>query len=360
MSNGFLGEYVGSHGIRAKVLAYSISAITGLPFITFEIEYPRIILAELNTHRMLSKNSASSRAIPFAKMQEQLYGRPMRFGQANPGMQDKGEDYNGVVTIPAHLWTAFDEFLYWEHQGPTIADFTSEDESGEHVLVTAEVAWEFAGFLNTQMSGQFHKAGYHKQVYNRLTEARQIMKTVISGTEWANFFWLRHHDAADPSLEHLAHCMWMAMQASQPTTLQPGEWHLPYVDTVRGADGKLYYGEQSGFVGRIQPWYELEDAIKISCARSAAVSFRNSDYGLAKSLEVYGRLVGDERKHASAFEHCATPMARAEMTYPDFVEWKWEPGVSHMDIEGNLWSGNLKGFIQYRKLIPGENYTGSY
>jgi thymidylate synthase ThyX len=66
---------------------------------TMELEYPRIIHSEFMTHRMFSRNAASSRAIPFYKMKEQLEARPVRFGQANKGMQDKGEDYDGRVNV---------------------------------------------------------------------------------------------------------------------------------------------------------------------------------------------------------------------------------------------------------------------
>jgi hypothetical protein len=38
-------------------------------------------------------------------------------------------------------------------------------------------------------------------------EPFQMMKTVISGTEWANFFWLRDHGAADPTIAELARVM---------------------------------------------------------------------------------------------------------------------------------------------------------
>ena len=111
----------------------------------------------------------------------------------------------------------------------------------------------------------------------------------------------------------------------------------------------------------------VDEAIKISCARCAAVSYRNEGYGLEKSIEVYDRLVGDERKHASAFEHCATPMREwgyYKGEYTDYqqnnawVPFTWEEGITHVDRQGNLWSGNLKGWRQYRKLIKGENYEG--
>lgn len=333
-----LARVEGKFGISATVLAYSRSAVTGDEFITFEIEYPRMILAELNTHRMLSRNSASSRAIPFKKMLEQLTARPVRFGEANPGMQDKGVDFDKLIDV-------------------------RDLETGCFHYTEAQSAWEQAKTSALEYAQAFYEAGYHKQVYNRLVEPFQMMKTVISGTEWANFFWLRAHNAADPSIEELARVMWEAGRSSAPKLLYPGEWHLPYIESYR-AD-TLRYGDTVGPEDFTE--YKLEDAIKISCARSAAVSFRNVDYGLEKSLEVYGRLVGDERKHASAFEHQGTPMkamygcwgvdaeyGKGAVNVPD-MSYTWEQGVSHADAQGSLWSGNLQGFIQYRKLIPGEN-----
>lgn len=338
---------VGKYGIKATILAHSISK-AGIQFVTYEIEYPRLILAETNTHRGLSKNSSSSRAIPFEKMLKQLVARPVRFGQANKGMQDKGEDFNALV-----------------------GGYSPED------------AWENAKEEAVRIATQYYTAGYHKQIYNRLTEPFQIMKTVISGTEWGNFFWLRNHDAADPTIAELARVMWEARQLSEGMVLEAGEWHLPYLDTYRDDEGVLHYGDwvDSGWVEDGNPVlefeeYDLEDAIKISCARCAAVSFRNVEYDLTKSKEVYDRLVGDDRKHASAFEHCATPMKESSSEYigdnPDEPEvfddvWldvnipqnpnTWEEGISHMDRNYQLWSGNLRGFIQYRKLIKGENYS---
>jgi thymidylate synthase ThyX len=315
----------GKFGIKATILADSIASSNGVRFTTFEIEYPRIILAELNTHRMLAKNSHSSRAIPFAKMIEQLTGRPVRFGQANPGMQDKGEEF--AAHIP-----------YW-----------NDEEDRECVYTTPEQAWEAAKRNAIGSSKGFFEAGYHKQVYNRLTEPFQMMRTVISGTEWGNFWWLRDHEAADPTLHELASTMRKAMEASTPRTLEPGEWHLPYIRTERhGGDGEILY-----FMNETALWDEclgLEDARKVSAARCAAVSFRNENYDLTKSVQVFDRLVGDDRKHASAFEHQATPMEDQNPLM------EWQEGISHMDRKGRFWSGPLRGWIQFRKLIPGENY----
>ena len=313
----------GLYGIKATTLLDSVST-SDEHLTTFVVEYPRIILAELNTHRMLSRNSASSRAIPFDKMATQLTARPVRFGEANPGMQDKGEEYNQPV-----FYEDADEYF------------------------SPEEYWEIAKNIAQKMARGYYRAGYHKQISNRLVDPFQMVKTVISGTEWENFFWLRNHASADPTFAELARVMQQAMQESAPQTLLPGEWHLPYVTSRRNGNGKLEY------------WLDSEtqlcedDALKVSAARCAAVSYRNTDYRLEKCRQVHDKLVGDDRKHGSAMEHQAKAMtgldAGGEITLVTNPK-TWEPGVTHMDSEFNLWSGNFKGWIQYRKLIPGENY----
>lgn len=349
----------GKFGIKATVLAYSISK-AGKKFITWEIEYPRLVLAELNTHRQMSKNSFSSRAVPFAKMVSQLNGRPVRFGANQAGMQDQGVDFDAMVEIPAYLFGPLQQYMDTFLEG--IIDVRDLQNVEGKVHITAEHAWNLHKFISIGVAGAMNDAKYHKQVFNRLTEAHQMMKTVISATETDNFFWLRDHDAADPTLHELARVMKEAMDASTPEVLEPGEWHLPYIDVWRDKDGKQCYGIDA----EAEIHVTLEEAIKVSCARCAAVSYRNEGYGLEKSIEVYDRLVGDERKHASAFEHCATPMSEHiyehgfsmdyELNAP-FEPSTWEEGITHVDRSGKLWSGNLQGFIQYRKLIPGENYV---
>jgi thymidylate synthase ThyX len=50
--------------IKAKVITDSISKHTGQRITTFELDYNRYIHGELMTHRVFSRNSSSSRAIP--------------------------------------------------------------------------------------------------------------------------------------------------------------------------------------------------------------------------------------------------------------------------------------------------------
>lgn len=328
----------GKNDISATMVLDSVSQ-DNIRLVTFELIYPRIIHAELMTHRMFSRNAASSRAIPFAKMQEQLTAVPVRFGAANKGMQDTGIDGDFIVK---------GEYVY--------NTWTGEEEQEN---LKPEHAWDRAKESAVFWSTAFHDAGYHKQIYNRLTEPFQMIKTIVTATEMYNFFWLRNDGAADPSLQELARVMFETYNTSVPTLLKSGEWHLPYVKTQYDRNGKLEYIIDDGVNFELE--LSLEDAIKVSSARTAAVSFRNTDYDLEKSKIVYDRLVGDERKHSSALEHQSTPMqikygVDYNINCPSFSD-TWEKGISHMDRDNNLWSANFKGWIQHRKLIDGENHN---
>lgn len=296
--------------ITARILADSISP-GGVRMTTMEIEYPRFILAELNTHRMLSKNSASSRAIPVKAMHEHIRANtaaPVYWGINQPGMKAK-EELTGAD-------------LSW-----------------------AKYLWAKARDLAIGYSADLADLNIHKQITNRITEPWMIMKTVISGTEWANFFWLRDHPDAQPEIAELAKKMREAYDASTPQPLNPGEWHVPYVITNRDAStGVLHYLDGSGGV------ITADEARIISASCCAQVSYRKNDDTLEKAQKVFQMLIESEPAHASPVEHQATPMQEAEY----HMYKAWEPGITHVDLYRRLWSGNLRGWIQHRKLIPNE------
>lgn len=296
--------------ISAKILADSIS--NGIRMTTMEIEYPRFILSELNTHRMLSKNSASSRAIPVKAMHEhiqQFPAHPVHWGKNQSGMQAKQELQGSDKTMARYLWAK-----------------------------AKESAIDFAQ--------QLSELGLHKQVANRITEPWMTMKTVISGTEWRNFFWLRAHSDAQPEIHELAQQMLEAYNRSIPKELNPGEWHVPYINTRRSDTGDLIYLDASGRdISR-------EEALVISASCCAQVSYRKNDDTPEKAQKIFDQLINSQPCHASPVEHQATPMLGMNYGQPD--PQYWEPGVTHQSRNGELWSGNLRGWIQHRKLIPGE------
>jgi hypothetical protein len=298
--------------ITARVLADSTSP-EGIRMTTMEIEYPRFILAELNTHRMLSKNSASSRAIPVKSMHEHIRANtatPVYWGINQPGMKAREEVTGADLTWVKYIW--------------------------------AKARDAAIGF-----SQDLAELNIHKQITNRITEPWMLMKTVVSGTEWANFWWLRDHPDAQPEIAVLAHKMHEAYKASVPQPLQPGEWHVPYVFTNRDiSTGVLHYLDGSG--GAIT----ADEARIVSASCCAQVSYRKNDDTLAKAQKVFQMLIESEPAHASPVEHQATPMDVDSVCR--FDPETWQPGVTHVSANSDLWSGNLRGWIQHRKLITGE------
>lgn len=283
--------------ISAKIIADSISP-DGIRLTTFELEYPRFILAEVNTHRMLSKNSASSRAIPVERANEMIKNdpaMPVHWGKAQPGMSADNELEGTDLKIVKAVW------------------LTARDSALDY-------------------SKQLAAQGLAKQLTNRITEPWSTMKSVVTGTEWGNILWLRDHDAAQPEFHFLANLIQEAFDSNKPTQLYVGEWHLPYVDNMM-LD------------------MPLEDRIKISASCCAQVSYRRNDDSIQKAIAVYDRLVGMDRMHASPFEHQGTPIPKI----PGFTIWP--NGVTHLDRVGQHWSGNFKGWIQLRKTLNNENYT---
>lgn len=78
---------------KAEILADSKNP-QGDRITTMKVTFPRFILAEFNTHRMFSRNSASSRAIPFKKMVKMVEENPfipIAWQKDHKGMQ--GTEY---------------------------------------------------------------------------------------------------------------------------------------------------------------------------------------------------------------------------------------------------------------------------
>lgn len=293
----------GKCGISAKVIADSINS-AGNRLTTLELVYPRYIHSEFLTHRMLSKNAASSRAIPIARMIELIEESP-----AEP--------------------------VFWGKNKPGMA---ADEELTDGDLLGAKMLWEAAMTCALEHVTKLDELGLHKQIANRISEPWQMMKSVVSGTEWANLLWLRNHDAAQPEFHELARCVAEAFEKSVPQFLSPGQWHLPYVKSTLSGQ----------FEQKFENDMQLEDAQKVSASCCAQVSYRRLDDSLEKALDIYNKLVGMDRAHASPFEHLGTPMTVPTPFAP------YEPGVTHKDIKNKMWSANFCGFIQYRKLLPNE------
>lgn len=323
--------------ISAKIIAHSTN-IQGKEIITFELEYPRLIHSELMTHRLFSRNAASSRAIPVKTLIEMVRNEPAmpyRFGANQPGMQDKGTEHDGIVG----------------------AGYTGREW------------WQLAALSAARFAEDLAEAGYHKQIANRLLEPFQRMKTVLTATEYENFWWLRDDEEADPTIEALAKAMHKEVEVSTPELLQPGQWHTPYVEHfyenmgLEGDDLWVFAGYYVEDEQGNKVILDVEEAKAISSSCCAQVSYRRLNSTKDKAMDIFGRLLSGRKVHASPFEHQATPMQETwdDVDYGEYqvnVFWcieTWEEGITHVDRKARFWSGNFCGWIQHRQLL--DNHT---
>lgn len=293
--------------ISAKITQDSIA--NNVRIITYELDYHRYIHAEFLTHRLFSRNSSSSRAVPVRVMLEHITNNP---------------------AIPT----------YW---GANQAGMSAKEELKGKFLEDAKFAWTKAIHQSVASSQEMSDCGLHKQIANRPTEWAQIMKTVVTMTEDANWFWLRDHKDAQPEIALLARAMMEAKESSQPMQLRAGDLHVPYVQRRQDENGQVSYSTDN-----FKTTLDKQTALVISASCCAQVSYRKSDDSLEKAKMVYDRLILSEPVHASPIEHQATPMEKAHI---DATSGQWQEGITHVDRKGQFWSGNFRGWIQQRQLV---------
>lgn len=365
--------------IQAKVIADSLSP-QGHRLTTLEVVMPRYILAEFNTHRVLSKNSASSRAIPFSKMVKKVQENPfIPYAWQKDHKSMQGNEY----------FTDIDHI-----EGNKLKWLEAIDKA------IGSARWLMAGFPDDEQGN-----GVTKQLCNRLLEPFMWHKVLVSGTEWENFFNLRcpqyqlidkegnyinkfaksrkewcnivnfnntiiHevHDysildwfkvnkgQADIHMMFLAEAIYDAINESTPKKLEEGEWHIPYGDNMDiDKLTKTIHKTSGSFSITIE-----EAKRKISVARCARLSYQtlgdNPIINYEKDLELYEVL--SKSGHWSPFEHVAKVMEENEYTsyikgkvYRTFKARGPEGATYQIPSDSEGWCRNFRGFIQQRALI---------
>lgn len=345
--------------ISAKVIAASKNRY-GQKIHTFIVTMPRYILAEFNTHRMLSKNSASSRAIPFEKMLKSVQENPfipMAWQKDHKGMQ--GTEYfngDGKSEILTNDW------------------LKARDNAVDQALLMSE-------------------AGCTKQLVNRLLEPFMWHTVIVTGTDWENFFalrcpkyarpyniyeidgvtlkehgetlcrskkewisgctaeytqnnapttdlgWLKiNRGQADIHMMVLAEAIYDAYNESEPQLLKDGQWHIPFRYQIEvGKIMDLFDSKGWSLMTNV----DYENAmVKISTAMCARVSYtvvgeEGKEPNYENDINLHDRLATSG--HWSPFEHCAQAIILSDSPFTYF--------------------GNFRGFSQYRKLFINENIT---
>lgn len=367
--------------IQAKVIADSKNTF-GNRMTTMVVTFPRYILAELNTHRMFSRNSASSRAIPFNKMMESVQNNPfipMAWQKDHKGMQ--GSEY---ITNDLHV-----------------------ERCKEDWLAARDNAIESAILLNNGfpvMDSNYKQVGTErintvtKQLCNRLLEPFMWHTVIITATEWENFFYQRcpqyqFHDAgeyefrskkdvinhfgkdemvegrinrtleelteldwlevnggqADIHMMALAEAMWDALNESTPIELKEGEWHIPFISSmeVPKLQDRIKGIHDPNNPFPIEELYKRMDeiAIKVAVAKCARISYtvvgEEKDEDYEKDILLHDRLI--ELMHPSPFEHIGQAMTA--------FEYNTNLIVTNGEVTSKGASNNLRGFKQYRQIL---------
>lgn len=274
--------------IKAEIVCDSMGP-SGIRLTTMQLTYPRMIHSEYMTHRVFSRNASSSRAIPVKKLidmalEDPAFFESVRYNEA--GMQGQTE------LTPEHLQRFYTEWL-------------------ELMNISAGYALRWAGKIE---DGGY---GIHKQHANRVMEPWHHIKVVHTATDWDNFWELRCHADAEPTMRALADAMHFAYVEGTPVHLSAGDWHLPYVR----ADER-----------KVMP---LQWLVECSTARCARVSYMNHDGthpNVEKDRKLHDALVAGVPRHASPTEHQAEAVTKEQYLPP-------------------IWGSNLRGWHQYRKFI---------
>lgn len=269
---------------ETKILADSVSP-QGARLTTFEITFPRVILAELNTHRMLSRNAASSRAIPTEKLIQRVLDDPFipEFRANQKGMQagDEIHDQSEAIRI-----------------------------------------WKYHRDQSVDVARHLHGLDIHKQYVNRLLEPWMWATVIVSATDWENIWHLRCSPEAEPSFQKIATMMRDSYQSSTPTNIGIGDWHLPLIFDEDWDEAILRDPST--------PLRAQQELRKISVGRCARVSYLTHDGKRDHSadIELHDRL--SQSGHWSPFEHVATPLLGGGYS-GNF--YGWEQYRKHFDNE---------------------------
>ncbi|MDQ5913489.1 MAG: hypothetical protein QG623_107 [Patescibacteria group bacterium] len=348
---------------EANIIADSVSEADHR-LTTFVITFPRLVLAEYNTHRVLSRNSASTRAIPVSTQLLRVLDDPFipeRFGVQQPGMEASRFAEGVQHSVAVKNWllgrdiavlgavaslgglNSVDPTTGKPMLNDDLKDRVAEldSELGYSKLLANRIGADpglesvLTDYLSSQEVDEIFNLSFleeplHKQLAGRPLEPWMWQTVLTTGTEWRNFFALRNSPAAQPEIMMVARNMQEAYEAGNPQLLLPGEWHTPII----------------GFEG--DETLSLEEKKKASTGRCARVSYLThgnqrdvkADFGLHDGLLSNG--------HMSPFEHPARPQTEEELAkYPEF---------DGMVVPLH---GNFKGFHQYRKDIPNEDNFGA-
>lgn len=346
--------------ISAKIIGDSISP-QGERLTSFELVFPRYILAEFNTHREFSRNSASSRAIPYEKFKQSVLDNPFihsAWQKPHKGMQGK-EYYTEPKTIEIlnklHLKARDNAVEISSHLnsiGVTkqVCNRYLEPFMWHKVIMTTSEPG-LKNFFDLRCP-QYYFEPANKSYKSRKEWIDNWNATFEEGidvsrkaeyTDWYDLFFLQQNVAdGEIHISLLAEKMYDAYNESKPKELLEGDYHIPFNEDIEFVE--------------LTTGLSLEDKIKVSIGMCARVSYTpvgdNSILSAQTYINIYDKMVKADPFHASPFEHVARVMTKEE--YSKFIRGdikldEWLSDEYRKDILG--WCRNFKGYVQERHII---------
>lgn len=249
----------------AEVILDSINE-AGVRITTFVLEYPIFIHNQVLTHRVFSRCSSSSRAIPVPRLIDEIKrdpAIPSSFRKNKKGMSP-GEELD------------------------------SETNNAALELVMGHMNHAFDVALGLS------KLRVHKQWANRYLAPFAHIRTVLTSTDWDNFYHLRDSDHAQDEIAELARAMRVEYDKSVPVERSE---HFPFI-----LDEELHLPRHKRAM--------------ISAARCARASYQLHGTGVVSTLEndipLCESLILNE--HMSPLEHPSFSSGNDEK-FANFSGW---------------------------------------
>ncbi len=258
---------------RVTLLAYSQNYCTGNIVCTALFpEFPKLLQAELRTHRSAritetsNQSHFSSRAIPIQKALNQVKEDPFIF-----------------------YLTAFEK-------GMNGSDTLSNAQKTE----ARQVILEMRDYCVERVE-QLMQIGIAKQDCNRYLEPWMKGSCIVtfSGEALAHFLDLRTKPGVQEDMRLHALELETLVNQSKPQQLNPGEWHIPYLDK--------WHPEGLG----------IAEILKVSAARCARTSYQNFDgnFAVEKDFQLFDKLTQHNPPHFTPLEHQAIALESPDVCY---------------------------------------------
>ena len=319
-------EYVKSEGVIPERIT------------TMVMRFPRCILPEVNTHRVFSRNSASSRARSFKTTLEPIMEDayvPL-FTRNQKGMGGGWVDGKTYLTA-SRYWMYDRDYAVASTLRLLLGDNFIQDKietMNWSANYTSMIVHNWRELIDDYMEhykaddvDEYAMPSIHKQNANRLLEPFMWHEALVTSTYWKNFLDLRISDGAQPEIKALAVLVRAALHEHTPT---PSWIHLPF-------------GDPDALP--LDDWGKTSDALLAAASECARISYKDRSSMKNNDNSALGRKLL-EQKHMSPFEHIAFD---AES---DAMKSTSELAPLREAVEAHGTQSNLSpSWIQYRRVV---------